>query len=239
LEATSLASLEAPLVLAVVGRRGVGKTRVIEGLIKALKARGLRVSTAKHVPEEEFSLDRPGKDSWRHAEAGADAVTIVAPREVSTIRRLRGRALGFEDVVAWASEGCDILLLEGFKGLIGSRRDVPKVFVVGGADEASEVEAKGEIRPVLAFVGPEEGELRGLKAPYFSFSEIDKLAELILKRFKPEERAEVLLFFNGRKVPLNEFVRKVLRSLILAFASCLKGIEVRGDEKVRILVEER
>ena len=102
------------LVLAVVGRKGAGKTRVVEGLVRELRARGLRVATAKHVPEEGFSLDKPGKDSWRHAEAGAEAVTLVAPSEVATIRRLRGRQPGLEDVLAWASCGCDVLIMEGF-----------------------------------------------------------------------------------------------------------------------------
>jgi len=230
-----LATTRAPLVLAVVGRREAGKTRVIESLVRAFKARGLRVATAKHVPEEEFSLDKPGKDSWRHAEAGADAVTIVAPREVSTIRRLRGRGLTFEDVLAMASEGCDVLLLEGFKSMVGSRPDVPKVAVVKRPEEAKDIEAEGRLRPILAFVGP--GKAEGLGAPYFSFSELGELAEFILERFKPGEKPSVLLFFNAKQVPMNDFVRKVLRSLILAFMSCLKGVEVRGDERIVVSVE--
>ena len=229
------------LVLAVVGRKGVGKTRVVEALVRELRARGLRVATAKHVPEEGFSLDRPGKDSWRHAEAGAGAVTIVAPGEVTTIRRLRGEDLALEDVISMASCGCDVLIMEGFRYLVAGRPEVLKVAVVGGPDEARELLAEGKLRPVLAFVGPEKGPEGELARPFYTFDELgelaSKVAELAMERKRAREAREAELFLAGREVPLNPFLRRLLRSLVLAFASCLKGVEVKGDERVRILVE--
>ena len=230
------------LVLAVVGRKGAGKTRVVEGLVRELRARGLKVATAKHVPEEGFSLDKPGKDSWRHAEAGAEAVTLVAPGEVATIRRLRGRQPGLEDVLAWASCGCDVLIMEGFSTMAGEAREVLKVVVARGLEEARELLAGRQVRPVLAFVVPEKGAwVEELGRPAFTFEELDELADMLaeLARRRAEARArkEAELFLAGREVPLKPFVRELLRSLVLAFISCLRGVEVKGDERVKILVE--
>jgi len=53
-----------------------------------MKQRGYRVGTIKHHSHPGFELDRPGKDTWRHAEAGSDHVVIAAPDKVASIRRV-------------------------------------------------------------------------------------------------------------------------------------------------------
>ena len=230
--------LRARLILAVVGEKGSGKTKVVEELVRALKAKGLKVSTAKHVPEEGFSLDRPGKDSWRHAEAGADAVTLVAPREVSTIRRVRTGELGPDEILTLASQGCDVLIMEGFSSIFGRDPRVLKIVVVKEPEKAVELEASGALKPILAFVGPGGlGEARP-RAPYFGFEELGALADKIADMLAGKER-RASLFLDGEEVPLNPFVRELLRKLVLAFASCLKGVELAGDEEVAVLIRRK
>jgi molybdopterin-guanine dinucleotide biosynthesis protein B len=63
-------------MIRLVGRSGSGKTTLIAALLPALVARGLTVSTIKHA-HHGFDLDRPGKDSFRHREAGAKEVMLV------------------------------------------------------------------------------------------------------------------------------------------------------------------
>ena len=226
------------LILAVVGKKGSGKTRLIEALVRALGEEGYKVSTAKHIPEEGFSIDTPGKDTWRHAEAGAMAVTIVAPEEISMIMRLRGREASFDEIISIASRGePDVLIMEGFKSMAGGRLDVPKVVVVSSAEEAEAVLRDGSIRPILAFVGP--GEARGLSVPYVGFRDIGSLVDMIkeaVEKARKKRRAARLLV-AGVEVPLNPFVSEVLRKLVLAFASCLKGVDIRGDEHVEVSVK--
>ena len=64
-------------VLGIVGWSGSGKTTLLTKLIPLLRARGLTVSTVKHT-HHGFDMDRPGKDTYRHREAGAHEVLVAA-----------------------------------------------------------------------------------------------------------------------------------------------------------------
>jgi molybdopterin-guanine dinucleotide biosynthesis protein B len=89
-----------------------GKTTLIEKIVKVLKARGLRVAVIKHASVG-FDLDRPGKDSWRFWEAGADSVTLVGPGKVALMRRTEHDPSP-EDLEHLAGD-VDIILSEGLK----------------------------------------------------------------------------------------------------------------------------
>ena len=71
-------------IVSVVGKSGAGKTTYLEKLIPELKARGYRVGVIKHDVHD-FDIDRPGKDSWRLAQAGSDCVVISGPRKLALI----------------------------------------------------------------------------------------------------------------------------------------------------------
>jgi len=99
-------------VVSVVGKSDSGKTTVMEGLIRALSSRGYRVATVKHHVHE-VDIDVPGKDSWRHAHAGAVTTMISAPTQFAVVRATdRDRTL--EELVEAAGDA-DILLTEGFQ----------------------------------------------------------------------------------------------------------------------------
>ena len=65
-----------PPIITVVGFSDAGKTTIIEKLVPELKQRGYRVGTVKHAAHG-FAVDREGKDSWRHQQAGADIVAVA------------------------------------------------------------------------------------------------------------------------------------------------------------------
>jgi len=100
-------------IVCVVGRSKAGKTTLLEKLIAELKQRGYRVATIKHHSHPGFEMDQPGKDTWRHAQAGSDHVVIVAPDKVASIRRVK-REPSLEEVAATIHD-VDIILTEGFK----------------------------------------------------------------------------------------------------------------------------
>lgn len=104
----------APRLLGIAGWSGAGKTTLILRLLPLLAARGLRVSTLKHV-HHEVDLDRPGKDTFRHREAGAVEVMMVSRQRWALLHELRGAdPPPLEDLIAHLSP-VDLVLAEGFK----------------------------------------------------------------------------------------------------------------------------
>ena len=108
-------------IVSFVGKSGVGKTTALELVIRELKRRGRRVGTIKHDVHG-FDMDRPGKDSWRLAEAGSDAVAVSGPRRMALIRRLDDE-MALDEVVRLMGD-VEIVLTEGYK-----RGDAPKIEV--------------------------------------------------------------------------------------------------------------
>src|ERR671915_46277 len=78
-------------VIGLAGWSGAGKTTLLRKLIPELRRRGLSVSTVKHA-HHAFEIDRPGKDSFEHREAGAREVLIASGRRWALVHELRGDA---------------------------------------------------------------------------------------------------------------------------------------------------
>ncbi|BBB48297.1 molybdopterin-guanine dinucleotide biosynthesis protein B [Pelolinea submarina] len=67
-------------VIGFYGYSDSGKTTLIERLIGDLRAEELRVAAVK-LSEQALSLDQPGKDSDRYAQAGANGVALAGQGE--------------------------------------------------------------------------------------------------------------------------------------------------------------
>lgn len=102
-------------VIGFAGYSGSGKTTLVERLIPELKLRGQRVSVVKHA-HHSFDIDHPGKDSWRHREAGAFEVVLASNRRLALIREFeQATELSVHDLIAELNDGVDWVLVEGFK----------------------------------------------------------------------------------------------------------------------------
>lgn len=102
-------------VVGFAGFSGSGKTTLVESLIPALKLRGLRVSVVKHA-HHNFDIDQPGKDTYRHREAGAFEVIVASSRRLALMREFEQDAqLSVHHLLAELWEGVDWVLVEGFK----------------------------------------------------------------------------------------------------------------------------
>lgn len=98
----------------ITGRSGSGKTTLLESLIPALKARGLKVSVIKHA-HHGFDIDKPGKDSYRHREAGAEEVLLACNSRWALMHELHeGPEPDLKDLLLRLAP-CDLVLVEGFK----------------------------------------------------------------------------------------------------------------------------
>lgn len=110
------------------GFSGSGKTTLIERLIPLLAERGLRVSLIKHA-HHGFDVDQPGKDSYRHREAGCSEVLVSSSKRWVLMHELRGAAEPSLDELVAKLSPCDLVLVEGFK-----REPIPKIEVHRGAN---------------------------------------------------------------------------------------------------------
>jgi molybdopterin-guanine dinucleotide biosynthesis protein B len=109
-------------VLGVAGWSGAGKTTLIVALLPRLAALGLRVSTIKHA-HHGFDIDRPGKDSFRHREAGAREVLVVSGMRWALLHELDGPEPPLPDLLARLAP-VDLVLVEGFKTSPGAKLEV-------------------------------------------------------------------------------------------------------------------
>jgi molybdopterin-guanine dinucleotide biosynthesis adapter protein len=102
-------------VVGFAGYSGSGKTHLVERLIPILKLRGLRVSVVKHA-HHKFDIDQPGKDTWRHREAGAFEVVVASDRRLALMREFeQPSTLTVHHLLAELWDGVDWVLVEGFK----------------------------------------------------------------------------------------------------------------------------
>ena len=101
-------------IVSIVGKGDSGKTTFLEKLIAELSGRGVRVATVKHHVHD-YDIDVPGKDSWRHARAGATTTMVSSPDKFALVEQVQ-REYTLPELSALAARtGNDILLTEGFK----------------------------------------------------------------------------------------------------------------------------
>jgi molybdopterin-guanine dinucleotide biosynthesis adapter protein len=101
-------------IFGLAGWSGSGKTTLMTALIPEFLARGVSVSTVKHA-HHDFDIDRPGKDSWRHREAGACEVLVASERRWALMHELRAAPEPPLDRLIAQMSPVDLILVEGFK----------------------------------------------------------------------------------------------------------------------------
>jgi molybdopterin-guanine dinucleotide biosynthesis adapter protein len=158
-----------PLV-AIVGNSGTGKTTLMTRLIPELKRRGLRVGTIKHDVHG-FEIDKPGKDSWRHKDAGASMVLISSPFQMAMVRDVDHDSK--LDELEHHFTGVDIILAEGFKN-----SGVPKLEVF--REEVQKEPVCGDDKHLLGLI---TDSLTELDVPHFPTDDIRGIADFLMVYF--------------------------------------------------------
>ena len=197
-----------PPVVSIIGRSKSGKTTLIEKLVVELKLRGYRVATIKHAQEINFE---PGRDSWRHLQAGSEA-TIVVSRDEAVLVKPVTTADTLDNITRLFGEDYDIIITEGFK-----QADTPKIEVRCGGDNTP----LKNIKRLVAIVSDEPA---GTGVRQFSSRDITGIIDLLEKGFIKPQRERLALYINGKRLTLKSFPRKIIGNLLINMVSSLKGV---------------
>lgn len=106
--------MDALKIIGFAGFSGSGKTTLLEKVIPLLKARGLRIAVIKHA-HHKFDIDKPGKDSFRHREAGAGEVLVVSGFRWALMHELVNEDEPSLEELCNRLSPCDLVLVEGYK----------------------------------------------------------------------------------------------------------------------------
>jgi molybdopterin-guanine dinucleotide biosynthesis protein B len=159
---------------------GSGKTTLLTRLIPVLARRGLTVSTVKHA-HHDFDLDQPGKDSWRHREAGAAEVMVVSGRRWALQHELRDAAEPTLDALLGRLTPVDLVLVEGFK-----RDPHPKLEIIRPSLARPLLHTEDPWIRAVAFVEPPPEALRATIAlPVFEADAIEAIADFVVEAARP------------------------------------------------------
>jgi molybdopterin-guanine dinucleotide biosynthesis protein MobB len=187
--------MSTPLRIHVVGRSGSGKTTTIVYLTEHLTRLGFRVGVVKHVHKEGFTFDAKGKNTWRHAEAGASIVIGVAPNELATFKRTE-KETPFERLFdSFQRENLDIVLVEGFSKAISTKNSY-KIVTAKNTKELREVLAWNG-PPLIAITGLVASsriskKLRDKPAPFLDITKDGSTLISIIRRLvRPKELEEM------------------------------------------------
>lgn len=154
-------------VISFVAKSGTGKTTLIEKVTKELKGRGLRIAVIKHA--HAFEIDRPGKDSWRYAQAGADIVAVSSSDKFAIIEK-RQKEMSLDEIASRIS-GVDLILVEGYK----KEKNRPKIEVF--RSEVSK-ELLSDRKDLIAIVSDVKFDLG---VPCYGLNDIASIADEIQK----------------------------------------------------------
>lgn len=231
-------------IIAVVGSRKSGKTTTVEAITKELTRRNYRVATVKHINEPNFTINPEGKDTWRHAEAGARLTIGVAQKELAIVKKTDTTKLSLNDITQYIGDDTDIIVTEGFRNLVKQDPTIPKIVSVKNKKEIEETTQT--FKPILAFTGTiPKTETTGVRIPYVDVQqEPEKLADIIEKRVKPiiekrrEAKESLTVNINNTMIPMNPYVQKVTRNVLLAIISTLKGATIKGNENITITLHQ-
>ena len=214
-------------VISVVGKSNVGKTTLLEKLVAELARRGHRVATIKHDTHG-FDIDKPGKDTWRLAQAGSAAVVISSPTKMALIRNVEREAT-LDEIAAMLEDDVDLILTEGYK-----RGNKPKIEVFRqGAVPREGGDSLLCTEDELIAIATDTSQ--PLHVPQFGLDDAAGLADFLEEKYISKAADQtVSLTINGVRMRLKEFPTNVIDRTIKGLVSALDNVPEEGTIVLKV-----
>lgn len=162
-----------PKLVSLVGRSNSGKTTLLTKLIPAFRKLGLRIGTIKNT-HHVLDFDKPGKDSWKHAESGSMRVLVASGENLAVFEKTETRPTAVSLSEEWF-QGFDLVISEGFKN-----DKCFKIEVVRAANKKSPLytDSTYGINAIVSDLQPL------VDIPCFQFHEIDQIVSHVCQQLK-------------------------------------------------------
>lgn len=163
-------------IYGVTGWKNAGKTGLVERLVREMVARGLSVSTLKHA-HHETDIDHPGRDSYRHRQAGAREVLVSSPQRWALMHELRdAREPALDDLLVRLSP-VDLVLIEGYKHAPHPKIEAHRLETGRGLLAPGNT----SVRAVATNAAPGDPALAGVGVPVLPLDDTGAVADFILR----------------------------------------------------------
>jgi molybdopterin-guanine dinucleotide biosynthesis adapter protein len=160
-----------PPVICIVGKSNSGKTTIIQKIIYNLKKRSYKIGVIKHAPSG-FNIDTEGKDSFKHAKAGADTVIVSSLKKIAMVKSNSNDNI--ENLLPYCND-MDIIIVEGYK-----KAKFPKIEVFRKNAHNAYNDHKGPVckkdKNLIAFISDDDIDTDITK---FSRDNIEKISDFI------------------------------------------------------------
>jgi len=226
------------VIIGIYGYPDAGKTNFVERLIGSLVKKGYSVSSVKHTPHEK-TIDREGKETWRHWKAGSDPVVFASGIETTIIKHSQTSA----DEIAkriLREYNTDVLVFQGFKEGSFQKVAIGKVKPRKGTVLTNpklsrliqHIETEIAFERVLA-------ELPGLDCMKCGLDCRGLAGEVLkgkrkLSACKELSDLDVGIFIGGKRIPAGRFVSSVVHETVHGMLRSLKGYEPGKEVEIRI-----
>lgn len=210
-------------IVSIVGSSGSGKTTLLVKVISELVARGYRVATLKHDAHR-FEIDKEGKDSWRHKQAGSCTVAISSKEKFAVIKDVSSEWPPERIIWSYLSDA-DIVITEGYK-----TSWFPKIEVVRKEHNPKPVCAKDP-----SLIGYVSDVSLKTKKPIYKLNDFKGIATFIEKEvLKKHLTAEISIIVDGAPVALNEFSGSIIKEAVSGMVRTLKDCAGAKEIELRI-----
>jgi molybdopterin-guanine dinucleotide biosynthesis protein B len=207
-----------PPIVSIIGISESGKTTLMEKLIRELKSRNYRVATVKHTAEE-ATLDKPGKDTWRHLQAGSEVTVLASENGMVMMKPVTSEGT-LDEIARLFGEDYDIILAEGFK-----QSDTPKI-------EVHRKNVGPPLKDIKRIIAIASDEPLDTKTRQFSLDDVKGLVDFIEDGFIKPRGNRLSIYINDVSVPLSQFPREIVTNVLLAMVNSLKGVGKINSLKV-------